>query len=166
MIIKKITSFKSNNNDDQSTLREYLIKKVADLPIIDVSGIKVIASALSTATSNTEQINQQAAVIYNLKKLCKKKSNPILFLFYSFLHSQTISSILIGRECFSGIINQLDVKTSQNCSLLIIELYNKVLKSEEQDLGFLKLNVSDLIVAADKLISHFYTISLSINGNF
>jgi hypothetical protein len=45
-----------------------LIKKVADLPIIDVSGIKVIASALSTATSNTEQINQQAAVIYNLKK--------------------------------------------------------------------------------------------------
>ena len=68
MIIKKITSFKSNNNDDQSTLREYLIKKVADLPIIDVSGIKVIASALSTATSNTEQINQQAAVIYSLKK--------------------------------------------------------------------------------------------------
>lgn len=58
-----------------------MIKKVADLPIIDVSGIKVIASALSTATSNTEQINQKAAVIYNLKKNQEK----ILSLALNFL---------------------------------------------------------------------------------
>jgi hypothetical protein len=69
--------FQSNNNNDQSTLREYLIKKVVDLPISDLSGIKVIASALSTATSNTEQISRNSAV--NIKKLIQ---NSIIIVIY------------------------------------------------------------------------------------
>ena len=49
-------------NDQQASLREFLIGKVADLSVSDMSSIKVISSALSAASANTEQISKNAAV--------------------------------------------------------------------------------------------------------
>ena len=51
-------------NDQQASLREFLIGKVADLSVSDMSSIKVISSALSAASANTEQISKNAAVIF------------------------------------------------------------------------------------------------------
>ena len=50
-------------NDQKAALREFLIGKVAGLSVSDMSSIKVISSALSTASANTDQISRNAAVI-------------------------------------------------------------------------------------------------------
>ena len=49
-------------NDKKAALREFLIGKVAELSVSDMSSIKVIASALSSASANTDQISRNAAV--------------------------------------------------------------------------------------------------------
>ena len=58
------SSSSSNNseNDQKAVLREFLIGKMAELSVSDMSSIKVIASALSSATANTDQISRNAAV--------------------------------------------------------------------------------------------------------
>ena len=52
----------NTENDQKAVLREFLIGKVAELSVSDMSSIKVIASALSSATANTDQISRNAAV--------------------------------------------------------------------------------------------------------
>ena len=56
----------SSDNDQKANLREYLINKVTGLTLSDMSSVKVISSALSTASANTEQVSRNAAV-NNLK---------------------------------------------------------------------------------------------------
>ena len=55
------------DNDQKSQLREYLISKVVDLSVSHMSSIKVISSALASASANTEQISRNSAVNYFLK---------------------------------------------------------------------------------------------------
>jgi len=52
-----------DDNDQKASIRGYLISKVSELPINDIRSIKVIASALSAATSNTDQVSRDSAVI-------------------------------------------------------------------------------------------------------
>ena len=59
-------------NDQKAALREFLIGKVAELSVSDMSSIKVIASALSSASANTDQISRNAAVCISLFKNKKK----------------------------------------------------------------------------------------------
>ena len=49
-------------NNQKSELREFMINKVNDLSISDISSIKVISSALSAATGTPQQINSKSAV--------------------------------------------------------------------------------------------------------
>lgn len=56
------TSSASNANDQKASLREFLVGKVTELTVSDMSSIKVISSALSTASANTEQLSRNAAV--------------------------------------------------------------------------------------------------------
>ena len=55
-----------DDNDQKASLREYLIDKVADLTVSDMSSIKLISSALSTGSANTEQISKNMAVINHI----------------------------------------------------------------------------------------------------
>ena len=66
-------SFVQDDNDQKSSIREYLINKVSELPINDISSIKVIASALSAATSNTEQVSRGSAVKQHFLILFSKR---------------------------------------------------------------------------------------------
>jgi hypothetical protein len=50
------------DNDQKAELREYLIKKVADLSLSHMSSIKVISSSLASASANTNQITRNSAV--------------------------------------------------------------------------------------------------------
>ena len=52
------------NDDKKAFLREYLINKVADLTVSDISSIKVIGSALSVATGTIQQISKSSAVFF------------------------------------------------------------------------------------------------------
>ena len=74
-------------NDQQASLREFLIGKVADLSVSDMSSIKVISSALSAASANTEQISRNAAVKFS------NKFNFIysFFLYFFFEKDKTVS---------------------------------------------------------------------------
>jgi hypothetical protein len=54
----------SNDNDQKASLREFLVGKVTELTVSDMSSIKVISSALSTASANTEQLSRNAAVSF------------------------------------------------------------------------------------------------------
>ena len=56
------TASASNANDQKASLREFLVGKVTELTVSDMSSIKVISSALSTASANTEQLSRNAAV--------------------------------------------------------------------------------------------------------
>jgi hypothetical protein len=60
------TTITNAENDKKAALREFLIGKVAELSVSDMSSIKVIASALSSASANTDQISRNAAVCKNL----------------------------------------------------------------------------------------------------
>ena len=51
----------SAENDQKASLREFLIGKVTELTVSDMSSIKVISSALSTASANTEHISRNSA---------------------------------------------------------------------------------------------------------
>ena len=49
-------------NNQMASLREFMITKVIDLSISDMSSIKVISSALSAATGAPQQISSKSAV--------------------------------------------------------------------------------------------------------
>ena len=49
-------------NNQMATLREFLVNKVTELSVSDISSIKVISSALSAATQSTSQISSKTAV--------------------------------------------------------------------------------------------------------
>ena len=65
-----ITSSYSNStenellNNDMADLREFLVEKVSTLSISDISSVKVISSALASATQSTGQISSKTAVKY------------------------------------------------------------------------------------------------------
>ncbi len=64
------TTIQANNqeNNQLSTIREYLIDKIATYSLSDISSIKVISSALSTATTIPQQVSLKSAVIIILYK--------------------------------------------------------------------------------------------------
>ena len=62
------TTVTNSANDQKASLREFLIGKVTELTVSDMSSIKVISSALSTASANTDQISRNSAV--NSAYLC------------------------------------------------------------------------------------------------
>ena len=80
------------------------------------------------------------------------------------ISSQNISSILIERECFIGLIKQLDVNETFEFSIKIIQFYNKILCLNSESPEYLKLNISDLIICGNKLIDYFYSLITSISG--
>ena len=51
-------------NDQFANLREFMVNIVSNLSVTDLSSIKVISSALSTATQTPSQITTKTAVIY------------------------------------------------------------------------------------------------------
>ena len=83
-------------NDQKAALREFLIGKVAELSVSDMSSIKVIASALSSASANTDQISRNAAVCKNLFKNKKIlfNSNKLILKELSISKSSEIVSYL------------------------------------------------------------------------
>ena len=55
-------------NETKAKIREFLIEKVIDLSISEISSIKVISAALSTVSSDPNQITRQSAVFRNNSK--------------------------------------------------------------------------------------------------
>ena len=78
--------------------------------------------------------------------------------------SQNLSSILIERECFIGLIKQLEFNETYDFSLQILQLYNRILTLHPEYPEYLKLNVSDLIICGNKLIDFFYKLTTSKSG--
>ena len=72
----------SADNDQKASLREFLIGKVTELTVSDMSSIKLISSALSTASANTDQISRNSAVLLFLinSKFRKKINLKNIFL--------------------------------------------------------------------------------------
>lgn len=82
--------------------------------------------------------------------------------------SQNLSTILVQRECFTGLISQINLIAQQqpNYTLTIMELYNRIFKLDDDDLNLLKLNVADLVNIAYKFVNYFFELTKSINGKF
>ena len=56
-------------NDQMATLREFLVDKVTELSVSDISSIKVISSALSAATQSQAQVSSKTAVSILYQKI-------------------------------------------------------------------------------------------------
>ena len=54
-------------NNQLAQLRDFMVSKVSELSVSDVSSIKVISSALSASTQTPEQVSTKAAVIIKPK---------------------------------------------------------------------------------------------------
>jgi membrane protease subunit (stomatin/prohibitin family) len=52
--------------NQKAELREVLINQLKDMPISDISSIKLFSTALSSTTQDTKEISRAAAVSYNL----------------------------------------------------------------------------------------------------
>ncbi len=52
------------SSDQSANIRDFLIGKISSLTVSDISSIKTISSAMSIATSNSEQVSKSAAVIF------------------------------------------------------------------------------------------------------
>ena len=52
----------SGQNNKMADLREFMVKKVTDLSVTDISSVKVISSALSASTQTYDQITTNTAV--------------------------------------------------------------------------------------------------------
>lgn len=70
----------------------------------------------------------------------------------------------MDTECFIGMLNQLTISSEYNYSYSVIELYNKILKSGENDLESLKLSIDDLLIFSKITMHYFFDLSQSING--
>jgi len=55
-------SLLSAQNNQMASLRDFLVRKVCDLSVSDLSSIKVISSALSATTQIPEQVTTNTAV--------------------------------------------------------------------------------------------------------
>jgi hypothetical protein len=64
------------------------------------------------------------------------------------------------------MISQISINETSNYTLLIIELYNKILSCDAEDFQLLKLNLTDLIQIAHKLVEYFFELTTKINGKF
>ncbi len=54
----------SEKTNKMADLREFMVKKVTELSVTDISSVKVISSALSVSTQTYEQITSNTAVFY------------------------------------------------------------------------------------------------------
>lgn len=63
---RNTTNAKNSDNDQIAQIREYLTCKLVDLSVSHMSSIKVMSSALASATANTEQISRNSAVRFYL----------------------------------------------------------------------------------------------------
>jgi hypothetical protein len=77
--------------------------------------------------------------------------------------TKNVSLVLIERECFINMINQISINETTNYSLSIIELYNKILSCDDEDFQLVKLNLNDLIQIAHKLVGYFFDLTNNIN---
>jgi hypothetical protein len=87
----------------------------------------------------------------------------LVFLFSEPFQSKNISSILIENDCFTNMISHISINDESKYSYSIIELYNKILTSDE-DIQLLRLSLSDLIQIAHKLVEYFFGLASNING--
>lgn len=64
----------------------------------------------------------------------------------------------MDHEIFVSLISQLAIKQNiqSNCTFFILDLYSRILKSNEDNLPMLKLTVSDLLICAGKFVDHFF----------
>ena len=60
------SSLSSDKHNQMTNLREFMVNKIAQLSVSDVSSMKVILSALSVATKNATQITKSMAVSVNI----------------------------------------------------------------------------------------------------
>ena len=72
-------STSNSQNNHKASLRDYLIGKLTDLSLSDLSSIKIISSAMSIASSNKEQVSVNAAVNFNIFFVF---SNLLLFFLF------------------------------------------------------------------------------------
>lgn len=80
--------------------------------------------------------------------------------------SENVSFVLIERECFVsmlGLLGNQKVLNSQ-ATYSILSLYARILSSSEENLPALSLTVADMVVFADKIVSHFFLIFVTMNG--
>lgn len=80
--------------------------------------------------------------------------------------SENISYVLIDRECF---ISMLSLLGNQRClnsqvTLSVLDLYTRILTSNEENLPALTLTVSDMVVFAAKIVEHFFLLFACLNG--
>ena len=73
---------------------------------------------------------------------------------------------MIENEFFVPLISQLAINENitSNCSYFILNLYVRILKSNEDDLPMLKPTVSEILVCANKIIDHFFCLFEVINS--
>ena len=72
--ISEVFNIQSSNdgNDHIASLRENFISKLTESAISDISSVKLMSSALSTASGKIDQVSKNAAVIL------------LIFLYYKF----------------------------------------------------------------------------------
>lgn len=61
-----------------------------------------------------------------------------------------------------GLINQL--KVDKPYSLEIMELYNRIFKLDDDDLGPIKLTIPEIFRCVNALVNYFFELTKSIDG--
>lgn len=74
--------------------------------------------------------------------------------------SENVSFILICNECFIAFMSQLAISENINSGSCysILDLYSRILKSNEENLPILKLSISEIIS------DHFFKLFELMNG--
>ena len=82
------------------------------------------------------------------------------------IKSENVSFILIDPECFVTFMSHLAVEENINssCTYFILDLYTRILKSNEENLPTLKLSVSEIIICGKKFADHFFKLFDLMNG--
>ena len=80
--------------------------------------------------------------------------------------SENVSFILICNECFIAFMSQLAISENINSgsSYSILDLYSRILKSNEENLPILKLSISEIIICAKQFSDHFFKLFELMNG--
>lgn len=80
--------------------------------------------------------------------------------------SENVSFVLIEHECFISMLSLLGNQRflRSQVTLSVLDLYTRILTSNEENLPALTLTVSDIVVFATKITEHFFLLFSCMNG--
>ena len=78
-----------------------------------------------------------------------------------------MSFILIDHECFISLTSLFSIARHINShsTYTLLDIYVRILKSNEDNLPMLELTVSEMIIFSDKIVNHFFMLYELMNGN-